>query len=581
MKKLIALFLCLVMVLGCFAGCGKQEEPKVEEPAPSTTEKKEPEAKPEEVAPAQPEEVAPELGTLPLVTEETTITIGLPQQANTEDYETNEYTKWIEEQTGLNLDFVYFSNDYDEAVTQLNLMIAGGEKLPDILWSMAGVDTALMYELGQDGYVLDLKDYYTDYGYWFWEAYNQVNESDQGKIFQYGTDPSTGAMYGFPRYSESANDNCNTQTSINTAWLEAIGAEMPTTVDELYEVLKKFATEDPNGNGVADEMGVVGYEDGYRTDIIQFIINAFVYCCDSNIWNATDGQVWFPYSTDEYRQAMVYLNKLYTEGLITPMFYTITDKAELTALMTPADGTAIAGVAGAHPALHFATDSEILYQYAALPPFEGATELGGYAPFRGNTFEYNTFITADCADPVLAFKLLDFMTSQESFLRMRYGVYGVDWEYCEEGSLSSSGLKATVKVLNSAAYSEQNNQCWHYVGATIMPLCTWSSAWTDNGSWTATRSKLSASCYQNYAAAERPAEVIQKLIYTSDEQAYVSSVETQIMDYVAEARAAFISGVNDPSDDAAWETYLANLDASGLPQFVETAQSAYTRMTAE
>ena len=92
MKKLIALFLCLVMVLGCFAGCGKQEEPKVEEPAPSTTETKEPEAKPEEVVPEKPEETAPELGTLPLVTEETTITIGLPQQANTEDYETNEYT---------------------------------------------------------------------------------------------------------------------------------------------------------------------------------------------------------------------------------------------------------------------------------------------------------------------------------------------------------------------------------------------------------------------------------------------------------------------------------------------------------
>jgi len=91
MKKLIALFLCLVMVLGLVA-CGAKEEPKVEEPAPEVAETKEPEAAPEEVVPEQPEEAAPELGTLPLVTEETTITIGLPQQANTEDYETNEYT---------------------------------------------------------------------------------------------------------------------------------------------------------------------------------------------------------------------------------------------------------------------------------------------------------------------------------------------------------------------------------------------------------------------------------------------------------------------------------------------------------
>ena len=73
MKKLIALFLCLVMVLGLVA-CAAKEEPKVEEPAPEVAETKEPEAAPE-VVPEKPEETAPELGTLPLVTEETTITI--------------------------------------------------------------------------------------------------------------------------------------------------------------------------------------------------------------------------------------------------------------------------------------------------------------------------------------------------------------------------------------------------------------------------------------------------------------------------------------------------------------------------
>ena len=581
MKKLIALFLCLVMVLGLVA-CSAKEETKVEEPTPEVAETKEPEATPEEVVPEKPEEVAPELGTLPLVSEETTITIGLPQQATTEDYETNEYTKWLEEQTGLNLDFVYFSSDSSEMVTQLNLMIAGGETLPDILWGMKGVDAALMYELGEDGYLVDIKDYFTDYGYYFWEEYEYVEEADRAGIFQYGANPSNGALYAFPRYSNGGVDTANNMAVINTAWLEAIGAEMPTNVDELYEVLKKFVTEDPNGNGVADEMGLVGYEDGYRADIIQYVINAFVYCLDDDFFNVTNGEIWVPYTTDEYRQAMIYLNKLYTEGLITPMFYTITDKSELTALMTPADGTAKVGIGAAHPSLHYEKDNAVIFEYAALAPLEAATELGGYAAIRGSTYQYDTFVTADCADPVLAFKLLDFMCGQESFLRQRNGTYGVHWDWADEGTTSSIGNPATIKAIDASVYSNQNNVCWHDTRATITTAARNSTAANvDITTWAGYKSKLAADILNGQKAIGNPAEVAHKIIYTTDEQAYVSSVATQIEDYVAEARAMFISGVMNPSDDAAWESYLANLEAQGLSQYVATAQTAYTRMTAE
>lgn len=573
MKKLIALFLCLVMVLS-LAACGAKEEIKVEEPAS--------EPAPEMAVPEQPEEPAPELGTLPLVTEETTLTIGIMQSANTEDYETNEYTQWLEEQTGLNLDFVYFSGDSEEAVTQLNLMIAGGEKLPDILWGMKGVDAPLMYELGEDGYLVDIKDYFTDYGYYFWEEYEYVEEADRAGIFQYGVDPSNGALYAFPRYANGGVDVANSMAAINTKWLEAVGAEMPTTVDELYEVLKKFVTEDPNGNGVADEMGLVGYEDGYRTDIVSFIINAFVYCLDDNFFNVTDGEVWVPYTTDEYRQAMIYLNKLYSEGLITPMFYTITDKAELTALMTPADGVAKVGIGAAHPSLHYEKDNAITFEYAALAPLQAATDLGGYAAIRGSTYEYNTFVTVDCADPVLAFKLLDFMCGQASSLRQRNGTYGVHWDWADEGTTSSVGYPATIKAIDASVYSSQNNVCWHDMRATITTAARNSTAANlDLETWSGYKSKLAADILNGQKVVGGPAEVAHKIIYNTEEQEYVSSVKTQLEDYVAEARAMFISGVMNPNDDAAWESYLANLETQGLSQFVATAQTAYTRMIAE
>lgn len=582
MKKLIALFLCLVMVFGLVA-CGTKEETKAEEPAPEITETKEPEATPEIEVPEQPEEVALELGSLPLVKEgeDNVITIGLMQSSSTEDYDTNDYTLWVEEQTGVDLEFVYFSSDLDEAVTQLNLMIAGGDKLPDLLYGMQGFEKALMYELGEDGYFLDLKDYFEEYGYYFWQNYNQVNEIDQKLIFQYGTDPNNGEFYAYPRYMETNCDAVPAMSVINTKWLEAVGAEMPTTVEELKDVLLKFANEDPNGNGVKDELAMFGFDGGYRAEIVQYIINAFVYCNKDNVFNATEGKVWNPYVTDEYRQALIYMNDLYAEGLISPMYYTVSEDAELKALMSPADGVSMVGIAGAHPSLHFEMDSPTLYEYAALPPLQGATELGGYAAMSSAEFAYISFITADCENPVLAFRLLDFMNSPESFCRARWGVYGEDWEYSEEGSTTAAGIPAPVNVIDSSVYGTQNNRCWHGYPSAVLTNSMWSNKFTDDGSWASTRSKLAWGVYAEYLEAVQPDEIIYTLIYTEDEQKIVSAVSTQLKDYIAEAQALFTSGVMDPSNDMDWNTYLSNLEAQGMNDWLEIAQTAYTRMNNE
>ena len=77
---------------------------------------------------------------------------------------------------------------------------------------------------------------------------------------------------------------------------------------------KQYA--DPNGNGTADELAMFGSVNGYHTDILEYIINAWVYCNDEQPFNVDDGKVWLPYTTDEYRQAIIFLNQLFKEGLI-------------------------------------------------------------------------------------------------------------------------------------------------------------------------------------------------------------------------------------------------------------------------
>ena len=265
MKTVLAFMLALVMLLACLAGCSAQQEPEqpsdpaVEEPSetPKTDDTENNE---------QPEEPKIELGALPLVPEgeKATLTIGIPQSVNVEDYKTNALTVWLEEQTGVELEFVPFSSDTTEASQQLNAMIAGGEKLPDILYSMDCVSAELRDQLGEEGYFLDVTPLLNDYGYYFWEQYNKCielygNYEQQLKnAFSFGQDPTNGALYAVPYFSKAEVDSCENLQVINKTWLDAVGAEMPTTVEELENVLTLFATQDPNGNGIADEIPYVG-----------------------------------------------------------------------------------------------------------------------------------------------------------------------------------------------------------------------------------------------------------------------------------------------------------------------------------
>ena len=61
------------------------------------------------------------------------LSIWVAENLKVEDWETNAQTLWLEEQTGLDLEFVVFGANSGDAATQVSLMVAGGEELPDII----------------------------------------------------------------------------------------------------------------------------------------------------------------------------------------------------------------------------------------------------------------------------------------------------------------------------------------------------------------------------------------------------------------------------------------------------------------
>lgn len=581
MKKWIAMLLCLTMLLGVLTGCGAKNETQEPEAGSQETAqlaKEEQAAANGEEAPVS---ICTEPGTLPIIKEgeECTLTIALPRQVNVEDYETNDYTLWLEEQSGIDLEFVYLAQDPTEANTQISLMLSSGETLPDIFWDCIGVDIAAVNEYGEDGYFIDLMPYFENYAYFWNQEFEKLDENDQRNIFSLGKDASNGALYAFPEFQKSSGlDTCMTTATINKAWLDKLGLEMPTTIDELVEVLSAFVNEDPNGNGQKDEIGALGWPTEYRSDILQYLLNAYVYVNDEYFFNVTDGQLWVPYTTDEYRQGLIKLNEMYAEGLISPMTFSVSNFSDVTALYTPSNGVSLLGMNGCHPILCTETGNMVLAEYEGIAPLKGETALGGYQARMSPSYFYHTFITSDCQNPEAAFRLLDLMSSEEGFLRMRYGVPGRDWDWAEEGMLADDGNPAVINEINNQVYSTQGNVTWCSMGSTMVTYNLHPTTFEDNGSWTSVRDKLCVGIRAAYETMPAPAEVVYDLAYTTEENELVSEVKTILKDYVQEARALFITGAMDPTNDADWQSYLDACEGQGMSDYLAAAQSAYTRM---
>lgn len=140
-----------------------------------------------------------------------------------------------------------------------------------------------------------------------------------------------------------------THMFINKTWLDKLGLAMPTTWDELETVLKAFKTQDPNGNGKADEvpMNIHGLSFGLWSSLTLMnstgVTTAFMgSSAESQGYYVEDGKVKNYLTSDALKDTITFLHKLQSQGLIPKDALTRDDSKY--AAQTTSDGkTAITG----------------------------------------------------------------------------------------------------------------------------------------------------------------------------------------------------------------------------------------------
>ena len=223
-----------------------------------------------------------DMGVFPVVKdgEGIKLTVATPEVATITDYDNNHLTNYLRERMGVEIEVQLFDNA--EYKTQLQLMTSSGARLPDLLLNFNLTPTEREF-YGRQGYFIDLRPYFEEgvmTRYFEGEAVSYLTEAEKATTISAGLS-SNGALYGFPFWAVSVADPWSDGLLINNTFCEALGMDIPTTIDEYYEYLVAVKTQDPNGNGIADEIPLVGFANMGNGDVIVNLLNLKRACCSS------------------------------------------------------------------------------------------------------------------------------------------------------------------------------------------------------------------------------------------------------------------------------------------------------------
>ena len=225
---------------------------------------------------------------------------------------------------------------------------------------------------------------------------------------------------------------------IRTDWLEAVGMDMPTSWEELYEVCHAFTYNDPDGNGVNDTYGLTG--DGMGT--LRYF---FASCGSSNrYWNKdADGNWYFGAMDDGNIEVLEWLRKMWEDGSIDPDFGASTWETGLQKFSSNTFGVCLRNADAS-----WINDVAVKYYGAANPdvnPFDRIDVVPALAMKTGETPRmdgYTSCMVATMFSESITEEEMDRFLSYYEYLLsdegkyMRMGFEGEDWERNEDGTIS-------------------------------------------------------------------------------------------------------------------------------------------------
>lgn len=497
------------------------------------------------------------------------------------DLATNKFTALVEQKFGIDITFEVTSLDGGPAKEKRQITLASGD-LPDAFFLIPWVDGFSRPEilrLGAEGALLPLNDLIDKYAPNIKAALAETPE-----FARLATAPD-GNIYALPQWNDCYHCSYGSKLWINTAWLEKLGLEMPKTTEEMHAVLTAFKNDDPNGNGIADEIPLTGT----TTDsIVPFLMNAFIYDPRfSQQYTSTlalqGDQVVLNAAQDGWREGLTYIAGLYGEGLIDPAAFT-QNRDGMQAVGTNADAVLLGSATVLHPYMFVTGNSPDGRDadYDAVPPLTGP-DGANYSTYVLPSSPQGTFaltFAAGEAQQQKAMELLDYLFTTEGRTLGYFGAEGgTGWRKPVEGEIAlDPALTPTMADIQFPTGTTPPNDMWSAAAqyyfpanvrnAEVQPMDLYAPEGYERRIFEATK------LYDGHAPMDQIFP-LWNVWFSAEDATELAQLQTNLDDYVTRTNAEFITGQRNITDDAAWAEYLQGLDGLGLPRYLELMQKAY------
>ena len=480
--------------------------------------------------------------------------------------EGNKVIEWFEELSGVHFDFIVSTG------SEMRSLLLNTGDYPEIFLDGFNNNDVVLY--GMESGIFVPIDEYIDEHMPVVSQYLATHETFTKNI----TAPD-GHIYGIPQLPATMSHTwVGTKMWINTEWLSRLNLEMPTTTDELYDVLVAFRDQDPNGNGEKDEIPFSGCINTWNAEPEYSLMNSFIDTNRGTFIYVEDGKVGFAATDDRYREGLYYIKKLYDEGLLDPACFT----QDLNQLIQLGQNPGIE-ILGAYAAGHVGmaldlTDIERSRMYNPLVPPYGPDGKAYYNYGDPQNVSGIRFaITDKCHDVARALEAIDLMFTEEVTIAAGQGVPDSgNWGPAEEGMINLEGTQAkymtnTIRVEQSTEVRDNEFDPFHMSDETRTMFAVPSDDIYDPGTFSYELRLNKAT--MEYIDTLGPMETLPVIWADQDAAELQAQLQVSIVNEVKQATTRFITG--DLDLDTQWDSYVKGVENLGLADYVAYYQNGY------
>lgn len=417
----------------------------------------------------------------------------------------------IEEQANVTLNHIAPpSANYDEKVN----IILSSKDLPDMI-KLSNARFNDLYDYAEQGALMDLTDLVKEF------APHVLDNIPQAALERCMVD---GRLYGIPVWSSPQRMNF----IVRQDWLDRLGLATPSTLEELYAVMKAFVEKDPDGNGTNDTYGYTGRGiEGFEPIFGAYGFTGVAFC----YWYEDEAGVLKPSALHpDAPKALELLNNWYKEGLIDPEFVILKNESEINDKAMKNQWGFYYNWWTYEPKIEMEmqkVDPNVKFNRLA-PPIGPDGESGN----RGVNLTNGVVVVLNNAkNPEACIRLIDWYHTEEGMMTAYSGVKDVHWEQNAEG-----------KYVTLPQYKQDQKWIqWYSAFENEWPLLMVETPLVQSR-----RDALNWSVYTNAADG----------LLTEAELRY----KADLQDYVRTAYSNFITG---KADLASWDSFVKGFYEKG------------------